>query len=372
MKGRIKGVAIEPFPAIHHHHLIPLSNPTITAMPALGTTIGFEMEVVVMCAREHILRINRHAYDHSIGTARELTRLAIGDLICRLLKNSVQVSCVNNMVRGIVFEPVYDEWSLEGDSSIRIPAPEGPVETVAGLPVAVEIISRILRPNPACSDEVFKVLSCIKSQFTMTTNRTTGLHIHVGNGDEGFPLATLKKFSMLVVAFERLINSLHPPERLTSRWCNPPSRSAAFADEPETCLRMLEIEQCRTQDDLVDLMNPSSGRDCAYNFTNLLPVVCKGSKLTIEFRQHAGSVDPPAIMSWAKFVVALVEYSHEVSESQHFIFCVKKSQDPSYTIFDLMTTVGRGDLVEFYRGKTFDHETFGHGNSEPAEWRGFF
>jgi len=340
-------------------------------MPALRTTLGFEIESGIICARKHILRVNRQAFDHTIANARELTRLAIGDLICRLLANSVQVACVNNMVRPIVFVPVYDEWSLEGDSSIRLPEPEGTVETVAGIPIAVELISRVLKPNRACSDEVFKVLSCIQSQFTMTTNKTTGLHIHVGNGDEGFPLATLKNLTMLVVAFERLINSLHPAERLTSHWCNPPSRCAAFENEGDTSLRMLEIEQCRTEIDLIDLMNPKSGRECAYNFTNLESGVGKGNKLTIEFRQHAGSVDPRTIINWAKFVVALVEYSHKVSESQHVIFCVEKSQDPSYTIFDLMTTIGMGDLVEFYRGKTFDHKTFDYNNAETAEWGGY-
>ncbi|MCJ1245470.1 hypothetical protein MMC30_002674 [Trapelia coarctata] len=325
-------------------------------MSDLDPGVGLELECVLWCPKELVLRKDPDVFLGTISGAREATRYVVGDTICQLL-NQADIPCVNKLVDPCVSSS-YHQWVLEPDSSIKIPEGEGTdASSVKGLWIGIEIISRILDPTEECVEEVGQVLSLIKSRFRLANNKSTGLHVHVGNGNRGFALSTLKKFSMLVTAFESLINTLHPSERLLSQWCRAPSRSADFSDEPEMSLRLLKLEQCASVEDLVAVMNPNDGRECAYNLTNLRMRVPGEEKLTIEFRQHEGSVNLQAIVNWTRFAVALVEFSHKVPESQHLILCVDKSKYPAFTIFSFLVTIGRHDLIDFYRQNIFDHDT---------------
>jgi len=319
---------------------------------------GLEVECLVWCPRRIVEERDRSAFVRSLPWAREATRGVVGDIISEIL-NGVDIPCVSKLARPAA-RTTYRHWVLETDTSLKLPkAEDTDPSTVKGLWVAFEIVSRILDTSEESADEVKKVISLIKSRFTMDTNRSTGLHVHIGNGLNGFPLATLKKFSMLVVAFEHLIHTLHPRERLDSSWCKPPSRCAEFDDEPNLNLRLMKIERTGCVDDLiVEVMNPNRERGCAYNLCNLLLMGVPGEqKLTIEFRQHAGSVDQQTIVNWMGFAAALVEFSHKVPESQLLFLCTYKPQDPDFSIFSLMETIGRGNLVDFYRDRTFVHDT---------------
>lgn len=61
----------------------------------------------------------------------------------------------------------------------------------------VEVISKILKAGEEAFLEVGKVANILSKPFRTEVNRSCGLHIHVGNGDAGFDLGTLKNSMVL-------------------------------------------------------------------------------------------------------------------------------------------------------------------------------
>ena len=54
----------------------------------------------------------------------------------------------------------------------------------------------------------------LTKQQLLLVNNTCGLHVHVGNDEDGFPLQTLKNVLSLHTAFERVIDSIHSLHRI--------------------------------------------------------------------------------------------------------------------------------------------------------------
>ena len=334
----------------------------------LNLTLGIEIETIIFVTRERLLAYcEPEELDKSFLRLEQETHDRVVNGIWALLYRANIPFHIRTMElwqfpgQPRRPEPAYENWSIEWDESIK----ETFYKPSEGGSMGFELVSRVLTPTSESMQEVSQVLDLIKSRFSMSNNASTGLHIHIGNGGKEFPLGALKNFAMLVVAFEDLIHSLHPPERLQSRYCKPPSLCVDFEEDSSLFSKVLRIEACESVADLVSLMNPRNRR-CAYNFYNLLPRADSRGKITIEFRQHAGSSDAVVITNWASFAASLVKYCHEAPEGEHRLFCVEKSRDSSYTIFDLMETIGRGDLIPFYQSRIFDHDNGGSddGDSE--------
>ncbi|KAI9811729.1 MAG: hypothetical protein M1827_005274 [Pycnora praestabilis] len=80
---------------------------------------------------------------------------------------------------------------------------------------------------------------------------------------------------------------------------------------------------------------------------------------TVEFRQHAGTLDPDRITNWIQFVAGLVRWAHWA-----WIFgclpLVSKYAGTdeafeTFSVLDLMREVGLGALVPYYKDKVNDH-----------------
>ena len=69
----------------------------------------------------------------------------------------------------------------------------------------------------------------------------------------------------------------------------------------ETVLRMIDVLNC--------------DRYMAHNLTNL-DTTQENPKLTIEFRQHAGTLDEKKITMWIGFVISLVEFAVEAGQRE--------------------------------------------------------
>ncbi|KAK1029611.1 hypothetical protein LTS16_019560 [Friedmanniomyces endolithicus] len=149
----------------------------------------------------------------------------------------------------------YSQWDVTCDSSISMNEEE---KTPLHNNIryfdfySIEIRSRILsadtplQTTPSESDpehthsigyyeEVNAVLSHLHktfntpptNRFTLLTNRSCGMHVHVGNGKEGFPLQTVKNMLATYYACEPAIDTLHASNRVGGSGipCLPPGQS---------------------------------------------------------------------------------------------------------------------------------------------------
>ncbi|MCJ1408254.1 hypothetical protein MMC19_002328 [Ptychographa xylographoides] len=245
--------------------------------------------------------------------------------------------------------PDYSKWTLMADTTIHDREEIGEPNQPGYRYVIMEMISRVLPLNVESFQEIECVLDTIRSKYLLITNRSCGLHVHVGNRQDGFPLSTAKRFVKLILCFEHLLLPLHPEHRAKTKYAQTMNDSPALKDCPDLSSRLKSVDKCQDFFDLAGLVSP--GKFSAYNLNYL----CRDEedpsdiKRTIEFRQHAGSIDAEAIVAWVKLTTGLVKYSHEISESQLLYFCVEMGQNINFSTLDFLEAVGQAELIDFYR-----------------------
>ena len=335
----------------------------ITSNDPLDLTFGAEIECIIKVSKEQLTYLHRHPLSNAMNDD-ERVRQAVS---YRLIEGGIP--CFP--FEGFLAPEAYDRWKITNDVSID---PEPFLDDDEHDYFGMELISRILRPTQDSFKEIEKVLDLIKSLFTLETNMSTGLHVHVGNQSDGFPFHTLKKFALTVVAFEHIIHSIHPDDRIDrdAWWCRPPSFNFDLAGLLHF-EQISKVESCKDISSIIDVLNSGNRRESAYNFQNLIntdPDLEK-SKQTIEFRQHAGSSDSQEITSWVDFATGLVHYCHEVPMMPHLVLCLNKSLDPSFTVLGLMKVIGRSRLIDFYEPRLHHRASPGQ-DEEDLEYATFF
>lgn len=91
----------------------------------------------------------------------------------------------------------FTKWTVEHDGTVA--REEDGVQDWC----AIELKIPAFFFNPWALDQVEKALYVVNRRFTTVVNDSCGLHVHVGNCYEGYPLRTLKNFAMLITSFER-------------------------------------------------------------------------------------------------------------------------------------------------------------------------
>ncbi|TKA32105.1 hypothetical protein B0A50_01352 [Salinomyces thailandicus] len=81
------------------------------------------------------------------------------------------------------------------------------------------------------------------------------------------------------------------------------------------------------------------GKISTINLDNLEPFTASpapanNKTMTIEFRQHAGSLDPVAVLAWMSFLTSNVQHAHKASPDAFLQACANAKQ-PSYTLHNL-------------------------------------
>jgi hypothetical protein len=113
----------------------------------------------------------------------------------------------------IVFE--ITSRKLFTDRGVPVPIPAGSKTTTHQHTIAPEeeiktvldaLHRAFMSPAAAATDG--------RSKQWLVTNRTCGLHVHVGNDERGFPLQTVKNVMSLHTAFERVIDSMQSKPRI--------------------------------------------------------------------------------------------------------------------------------------------------------------
>lgn len=242
----------------------------------------------------------------------------------------------------------YSVWVVSDDGSIN-PYVDGDDNIHSKVTrSSVELISRVLQVGNEGFQEVRKVVGLIRAKFDVLVNRTTGLHVHVGNGSEGFNDQCIQNLAQLVTVFQHQIDSIHPDSRLEEYYAMPPSSNPYLniSKGPFAAAGAIQMDDRQT----VVVMNPGNDRSMAYNFTNLADP-SSGSKRTIEFRQHQGSVNAGQIVAWAEFVTALVSYCHSIPPERFLKLMLTFATDKDFSVLHLMQIIGKPHLVDFYRDK---------------------
>ncbi len=239
-------------------------------------------------------------------------------------------------------------WLVTGDSSIILPN-MSKEEAKEWVYVCAELTSPIL---PFCLDslqEVTEVVELLTSKYELSTNASCGFHVHVGNHDQGFPLQTLKNFYTLAAAFEYQIHSIHPPARLYNRFC---ACISAILPNMQTSAKAFIIAEVRSVEDFVTLLTNPQSRYTAYNFMGLYT----GPFRTIEFRQHAGTLNVAAITSWVQFVCGMIAYAHSASTDTILSLVDQVIENPDMEFAEFLEKLDMRHLAGFYADRVNKHK----------------
>ena len=271
-------------------------------------------------------------------------------------------------------EKGYDKWTVTSDGSVK-PGPSDctnmnptwangltdhltPEQRAKLRYVNCEVVSPVLDWGSNQMNQmkdIIKAIDIIKT-FRAFCPQSSGLHVHLGNRKDGFHLATVKKFAMLVHCFEGQMNQLHPAHRLNNQYCVLPR----FAFEPyeRRPRQMIDIiNKFETKEAVVDFMTnermeprlPWHYR--AYNFGNILEL----NKNTIEFRQHMGTLDPLAIKRWVSLAGELMLVAHKMDSKSLIGLILTSCKKEDFTIVDLLRILNLGSLADAYRNHIYHH-----------------
>lgn len=181
-------------------------------------------------------------------------------------------------------------------------------------------------PYIFCDDSLQAVrLACnvITSEFRVETNATTGLHVHVGDGADGYTLSTMKKLMAFLWTFEPQIDQLHPNRRARlsedagetwyeslRRGSHLSGRRSVDGSHPLKVVDGLKfIYAAADLSDLDEMLRPNHKKS-AYKIGHL--VHGDTLKRTVEFRQHEGTLHGARVVEWIKTVVAVIGWVMDV------------------------------------------------------------
>lgn len=301
----------------------------------INVSFGMEFEMIVLYdARnyEAELKSGEGVYWHSsesIDLRQKMLRLIRIQMIQALTDHGIPT---NKWGRAEDFT----KWTVEHDGTVA--REEDGVQDWS----AIELKTPAFFSNPWALDQVKKALYVVKTHFTAVVNDSCGLHVHVGNCHEGYPLRTLKNFAMLITSFERQFSSLHPFDRINNHFVRPVGES--FPPMMSVWDKLLVIESCRTVEQIIQKFNYENNKWTAYGFPTLLNPCLR----TIEFRQHSGTLDKDAITHWANLSINLINLAHSASHSGFYNIIKAHALDENYNIINLLNDLKLPELAEYY------------------------
>lgn len=246
----------------------------------------------------------------------------------------------------------FSKWTVATDGTV---APDDVSESW----YAIELKTPVLDCARHSWEQVEMVVQLLVSNFRLYVNETCGLHVHVGNGNRGFDLRTLKNFGSLIAVFERQLNSLHPPDRLDTKYAKPVGM--LFDPEASPMDKLVTINELDTLKELIIFFHcmddecEDYDKYMAFNFLNLQETLDEPFR-TIEFRQHQGTLDPKMITNWIMVACNLVRLSH--TDGATLGDLVRKHiYNTEYTIMDLFHDLDLSDLADFYAPLVLQYAT---------------
>jgi hypothetical protein len=257
----------------------------------------------------------------------------------------------------------YKTWQVDCDTSI-IP-PLIPNEySWAG----VEVTTPVLWFCEESLVAVTKVCELLKKTYCVDVNESTGLHVHVGNGNDNggaFRFNTIRNLYALLWAFEPQLDRLHPAHRqdvFHAESFRGNTRKAKYGRTFRALEGILECLKAEDKLDLSSLNNVANNRGQTYNFQQTI-LVSELTKRTVEFRQHEGTLNGERVLIWIRTVVRLVEFASgaefnpaaftELLLIAQYEEIEEKSESPlcenGFTVIDLLKCLGLYRSALFYQ-----------------------
>ncbi|MCJ1237427.1 hypothetical protein MMC14_005412 [Varicellaria rhodocarpa] len=220
---------------------------------------------------------------------------------------------------------------------------------------ATEIITRDLPCDLFGFQELKEGVDLVEANVGLSMNETCAVIIHIGNGNQGFSVNTIKRFGQLITAFEHVIESIMSIEFLLGRVCRNRARSLSegnYLNDWNVFRNLQRIEECTDIESIVEVMNPGNNENFAYNFINLrdqgTTMAGEGSARGIELRQCRGTTDILEITSYTHFIGGLLTFAHEAPPQLLMPLCMQYATDPDFTILNLLENTGRNMLIPYY------------------------
>jgi hypothetical protein len=150
----------------------------------------------------------------------------------------------------------------------------------------------------------------------------------VGNSNKGFDMRTISNLVAFFFALEPQLNSLHPEHRQNQPWGFSMRDASLYVREyrgkygrqPHPLTGVIHFLKCKSIIEIIkqaSSVNPNSDSCFKYNAYNFQGIAHQGigfgdSKLTVEFRQHAATMDAEAVVIWIETLVGIVDYIRNI------------------------------------------------------------
>lgn len=254
-------------------------------MDAKGTKVGTTF-------REDEVAVPELAF----GVEIEFIGISLSDAHGGLLKAGYAVDLITHSIHAS-----HGEWKVVPDASVwserwhddECPADYDEDECTCGLPddaMGGELVSPILQGLKGLK-ELANILKTLQ-ELGAFVDHNCGLHVHVDA--RGFGPHEILQVVRRFVMHEDQINALHP-SRLANTYCQPISRRV----DEEFLKRVTHLSGLRS-------------RLHRYMTLNVHSLMRHG---TLEFRQHAGTVDPTVACQWVRWCLHFMEASRLTKDS---------------------------------------------------------
>ncbi|EKD15812.1 hypothetical protein MBM_05823 [Drepanopeziza brunnea f. sp. 'multigermtubi' MB_m1] len=216
----------------------------------------------------------------------------------------------------------YTKWEVVDDSSIEVPH-----DRIGYSYFQMEVRSPTYVYAVQALDDVRLVCRLLQDNFVLRIVPSCALHVHTGQGDQGFSFETIRRLVSFLWAFEPQLNSLHPPERQDTCFARSLRESSRYSLEyqdrydriPTGLDGAVDIQSCQDFNMLCQMVEPSN-TSSRYAQVSLAGVLAASKDTahkmkTVEWRQHQGTLDADAICHWITTVVEIMEMMRDVDYS---------------------------------------------------------
>jgi hypothetical protein len=237
----------------------------------------------------------------------------------------------------------------------------------------IEITTPAMYFSKEAVEEVLYVATVMSNTYRCVL--PTGLHIHVGDSDRGFKARTVQNLVATYFTFEEMIELIHPRSRIDFFMAPSLQRGSmmmleTLKERDQTKDMGLRYLLAAKRTDIGKLWDatkaiPSGNYEKWQNLRpalNLRPLAKYPNMKTIEFRQHAMTLDPMEIAHWLRFCVQLLEFADTVDQEVLRIFLYRYSHETKETmnLKTILEELGMPREAEYFAGAdgvTMHHRT---------------
>ncbi|KAH7330150.1 putative amidoligase enzyme-domain-containing protein [Rhexocercosporidium sp. MPI-PUGE-AT-0058] len=265
-----------------------------------------------------------------------------------------------------------NSWIIKDDASIKPPPLNYKFRDV-------ELVSPPFYFSEKALNEVRVVCETLPSEYRLFTNTSCSIHVHVGNGTNGFTVSHLRKLMAILWAFEPQFDSLHPHHRV-----GPTRYSGSLREHSKLAIKLKargmtardglqRIYDTQDINEIVDILDspklkPGIPFNQAYRLMNLVEEgtadsyedfsEAEDSKKTIEFRHHEGTFDAEAVDQWIRLCVHLVEFAEEVRPDRLRAW-LEEHIDTEFNVIQILEAIKLPLAASYYEKKLAERASLG-------------